>query len=191
MSAFYPGAGTDLVPPVLFPEIKTWFYMDSRPHGCCSRFLPELDKAMRAAGFNFQEADGNRLTYASGDQTIYYDTCSIFPDAWDRLLHANMKYNTLVVANHEVDKVLPVGFFSSYAHIITYSTTSRSWRDHLYDSHTISEITSHASEGVHHSVEKNIRCTHPVYTCRDRLGTPTLKRLFKLLRREALVSDSM
>lgn len=156
MSAFYPGAGTDLVPPLLFPEIKTWYYMDSRPHGCCSSFLRQLDRAMRTAGFDHQGTEGNRLTYSSGDQTIYYDTRSVFPDAWDRLQHANMKYNTLVLS-HEMENELPVGFLSSYAHMISYSTSPPSWRARLYHSHTLSEITSHASTP---SVEKNMRGAH-------------------------------
>ena len=31
MSAFYPGAGLVFSPVILFPEIKTWYYLDSQP----------------------------------------------------------------------------------------------------------------------------------------------------------------
>ena len=183
MSAFYPGAGTDLVPPSLFPEINTWFYMDRLPGCCCSRFLRQLDQAMDQAGFTLESIDGNRRIYRSAIQTIYYDTNSTFPDQWDPLLYANMRYNTLVLCGYDLPiDSLPPGFFSSYAHIIT-TDPSAPWRDHLYHSHTISKI-------MQGTVEKNIRCTHPVYTCRDHLGTPTLKKLFRLRRREALVNDS-
>lgn len=183
MSAFYPGAGTDLVPPSLFPEINTWFYMDRLPGCCCSRFLHRLDRVMDQAGFTLESIDGNRRIYRSAMQTIYYDTNSTFPDQWDPLLYANMRYNTLVLCGYDLPiDSLPPGFFSSYAHIIT-TDPSAPWRDHLYHSHTISKI-------MQGTVEKNIRCTHPVYTCRDHLGTPTLKKLFKLRRREALVNDS-
>ena len=100
MAAFYPGAGTDLTPVVLFPEIKTWYYMDSQPqseHGDVvlyrPKFLNQLDQAMQRCGFKMKEVENHFLTYFSSEteQTIYYETSTVFPKAWDPVKHADMR----------------------------------------------------------------------------------------------------
>ena len=73
MNAFYPGAGTDLAPPVLFPEIKTWYYMDSQPRSEYGdtvilyrpTFLDQLNQIMRQCGFERLAVTNNLYTYFS------------------------------------------------------------------------------------------------------------------------------
>ena len=149
MSAFYPGAGTDLTPAVLFPEIKTWYYMDSQPqseHGDVvlyrPKFLNELDQAMQRCGFKMKEVENHFLTYFSSDteQTIYYETSTIFPKAWDPVKHAG---STLVLCGYDMESSgpIPPSFFSSYSHIITDNLTGEDiWAKNILPTHTLSRI---------------------------------------------------
>ena len=129
MSAFYPGAGTDLAPPVLFPGIKTWWYMDGQPrseHGddpvfYRPDFLGRLDQVMSQCGFQLQREDGEKRRYysESTDQTIHYETSTLFPGGWDPVKHAA---DTLVLCGYDI-QCAPPGFFASYSSIITNSIT--------------------------------------------------------------------
>lgn len=142
MSAFYPGAGTDLAPPVLFPDIKTWWYMDCQPrsefgyHKGYYReyFIDNLNEIMDQCGFDLETVNGDLRTYysSSTDQTIYYETNTVFPDGWDPVRY---KGDTLVLCGYDIngeeqDKTHP-DFFSSYSHIITNNITCTSvWKNH-------------------------------------------------------------
>jgi hypothetical protein len=149
MSAFYPGAGTDLAPPVLFPDIKTWYYMDSQPqseHGDVvlyrPKFLNELDQAMQRCGFKMKEVENHFLTYFSSDteQTIYYETSTVFPTSWDPVKHAG---STLVLCGYDMESsgYIPPSFFSSYSHIITDNLTSKDvWAKNILPTHTLSRM---------------------------------------------------
>lgn len=135
--AFYPGAGTDLTPPVLFPHIKTWWYMDGQPGnlGIPGRlehpqFLAQLDTIMSQCAFKLLSADCcvRRYYSESTDQTIHYETNTRFPEAWDPQKHSNnIGNNTLVLCGFDIyddgRRDVPLGFFSFYSHIITNSET--------------------------------------------------------------------
>jgi hypothetical protein len=148
MSAFYPGAGTDLTPPILFPEIKTWHYMDSQPrseHGdniffYRPTFLVNLDQTMTQCGFELLRVEGTLRTYfsPSTDQTIYYETSTVFPGAWDPVKHAG---STLILCGYDIESSgpIPPSFFSSYSHILTDNTTGEDvWTKNILPAHTLS-----------------------------------------------------
>jgi len=148
MAAFYPGAGTDLTPVVLFPEIKTWYYMDSQPqseHGDVvlyrPKFLNQLDQAMQRCGFKMKEVENHFLTYFSSEteQTIYYETSTVFPKAWDPVKHAG---STLVLCGYDMEsETIPPSFFSSYSHILTDNLTSKDvWTKNILPTHTLSRM---------------------------------------------------
>jgi hypothetical protein len=150
MSAFYPGAGTNLAPPVLFPEIKTWYYMDSQPQSEYGdrailyrpKFLNHLDQTMNQCGFKKKEVDRNLLTYFSSDteQSIYYEINTNFPAAWDPVKHAG---STLVLCGYDMESSgpIPPSFFSSYLNIITDNLTSEDiWTKNILPTHTLSRI---------------------------------------------------
>jgi len=148
MSAFYPGAGTDLTPAVLFPEIKTWHYMDSQPrseHGDTAvlyrpTFLNKLNQTMIQCGFNMKEVDHNLITYfsPSTDQTIYYEINTNFPCAWDPVKHAG---STLILCGYDMESSgsIPPSFFSSYSHILTDNLTCDDvWTKNILSTHALS-----------------------------------------------------
>jgi hypothetical protein len=152
MSAFYPGAGTDLVPPVLFPNIKTWWYMDSQPHSeygdtvilCRPTFINQLNQIMNQCGFQLHAADGTlRIYYSpSTEQTIYYETNTNFPGSWDPAKHVG---TTLVLCGYDIENdgtiALPSSFFVSYPIIITNNITCASvWTKYVSPFHAISVI---------------------------------------------------
>ena len=150
MSAFYPGAGTDLTPVVLFPEIKTWHYMDSQPQSEYGdtvilyrpKFLDKLNQTMKQCGFKMKEVDHNLITYYSYDteQTIYYEINTNFPKAWDHVRH---KGSTLVLCGYDMESCgpIPPSFFSSYSHIITDNLTCEDlWTKNILPIHTLSRM---------------------------------------------------
>lgn len=185
MSAFYPGAGSDMAPPVLFPEIKTWYYMDSQPQSEYGdtvilyrpTFLNHLDRTMKQCGFNMKEIDNNLLTYFSSDteQTIYYETSTVFPKSWDPVKQAG---STLVLCGYDMNSSgpIPPSFFSSYSHIITDNLTNKDvWTKNILPTHTLSRINypkegsfeywlieQQTSENLQTfvSVEKDIKWSH-------------------------------
>jgi len=151
MAAFYPGAGTDLAPPISFPKIKTWWYMDCQPRSefgyhtgfYRERFLGHLDQTMTQCGFDLQMVEGDLRTYysPSTEQTIYYETNTVFPDGWDPVRH---KGDTLVLCGYDIlggddeQGSIPPDFFSSYSHIITDNLTCQSgWENYPYRKSTI------------------------------------------------------
>jgi len=151
MSAFYPGAGTDLTPPILFPKIKSWYYMDSQPRSeygaypILSRptFIKRLDQTMTQCDFELSEVKGDlRIYYSpSTKQTIYYETNTNFPDDWNSTRH---KADTLVLCGydiHDQESRDLTELFSSYSHVITDNLTVDSvWKKDILPTHTLSQI---------------------------------------------------
>jgi hypothetical protein len=150
MTAFYPGAGTDLTPVVLFPEIKTWYYMDSQPRSEYGdtvilyrpKFLNQLDQSMQQCGFKMKEVENHFLTYFSSEtgQTIYYETSTNFPTSWDPIKHEG---STLVLCGYDMESSGPIPpyFFSSYSHILTNNlTVDDLWKKNILPTHTLSRM---------------------------------------------------
>lgn len=151
MSAFYPGAGTDLAPPVLFPTIKSWYYLDSQPRSeygsypIISRptFIKSLDQTMTQCDFELSEVKGDlRIYYSpSTQQTIYYETNTNFPEDWNPTKH---KADALVLCGYDIQSNTSsdvTTFFSSYSHIITDNLTCGSvWKNDILSTHTLSQI---------------------------------------------------
>jgi hypothetical protein len=91
LSALYPGAGTDIFPVVMFRNIKQWRCMDSQPNSEFGdqifpglerpRFLTQLKQIMSQNDFELQVIDGDDYIFYNKeyDQTIYYETNSVFP----------------------------------------------------------------------------------------------------------------
>jgi hypothetical protein len=125
MSAFYPGAGTDIVPPVLFRSIKNWLYMDSQPNSefgeglYKTTFIPRLLTIMLQNEFELKEINGDAYTFYNRDhdQTISYETNTLFPDD---LKEKHRQCKTLVLIGYPL-KDKPPDFVSSYDTIITDS----------------------------------------------------------------------
>jgi hypothetical protein len=125
MSAFYPGAGIDIVPPVLFRSIKNWLYMDSQPNsefgeGLYKRtFIPTLLTIMLQNEFELKAINGNTYTFYNRehDQTINYETNTLFPED---LKPKHRECQTLVLIGYPL-KNTPSDFVYSYDSIITDS----------------------------------------------------------------------
>ena len=130
-SAFYPGAGTDIVPPIIFRTIKKWIYMDSQPRSefgndfykgfSRPRFIPTLITVMHQNGFELQTTEEDVFTFYNPihEQTIRYETNAVFPQA---LQSYHRACDTLVLCGYELTNP-PPDFITSYSHIITDSNT--------------------------------------------------------------------
>jgi hypothetical protein len=128
MSAFYPGAGTDIVPPVLFRNIKNWIYMDSQPKsefgneigtGYRTQFIPKILTIMLQNNFELQSVDSDIYTFYNREyeQKIRYETNTVFPED---LRRRHRECDTLVLIGHTLLNP-PPNFVTSYEHIITDS----------------------------------------------------------------------
>ena len=128
MTAFYPGAGTDIVPPVLFRNIKNWIYMDSQPKsefgneiatGYRTKFIPKMLTIMIQNGFQLQSVQSDIYTFYNQqyDQKITYETNTVFPED---LRYRHRECDTLVLIGYSLINP-PLNFVSSYKHIITDS----------------------------------------------------------------------
>ena len=130
-SAYYPGAGTDIVPPIVFRSIKMWHYMDSQPNSefgnntyegfSRPRFIPELIQIMNQNDFELKLKEKDVYTFYNStyEQTIRYETNTVFPDALQPYHH---KCNSLVLCGYELNEP-PKDFIASYPHIITDTKT--------------------------------------------------------------------
>lgn len=128
MSAFYPGAGTDIIPPILFRNIKKWIYMDSQPNsefgnkiglGYRTKFIPKMLSIMIQNGFELQSVEENTYTFFNRihDQKIIYETNTVFPED---LRYRHRECDTLVLIGYSLTNP-PTDFVSSYSDIITDS----------------------------------------------------------------------
>lgn len=122
--------------------------MDSQPrseHGddvffYRPKFLGNLDQTMTQCGFELLKVEDTLRTYfsPSTDQTIYYETSTVFPGAWNPVKHAG---STLVLCGYDIESSgpIPPSFFSSYSHILTDNTTGEKvWTKHILPNHTLS-----------------------------------------------------
>ena len=128
MSAFYPGAGTDIRPPILFRNIKIWIYMDSQPKsdfgnelgtGYRTNFISRMLTIMIQNEFELQSVETDIYTFYNRDhdQKIIYETNSVFPED---LRYRHRECDTLVLIGYSLTNP-PNDFVSSYSHIITDS----------------------------------------------------------------------
>ena len=130
-SAFYPGAGMDIVPPILFRSIRHWIYMDSQPRSefgddyreglSRPQFITELITIMNQNGFELRATENDVFTFYHSlyEQTIRYETNSVFPDALKR---NHRECDTLVLCGYSLEN-RPCNFIDSYPNIITNSHT--------------------------------------------------------------------
>ena len=130
-SAYYPGAGTDIVPPIVFRSIKKWYYMDSQPNSefgndmyegfYRKQFIPNLLQIMNQNDFEFIKKEKDVYTFHNHtyDQTIIYETNAVFPIA---LQPYHLACDSLVLCGYELTNP-PKDFISSYPHIITDTKT--------------------------------------------------------------------
>jgi hypothetical protein len=129
--AYYPGAGTDIVPPIMFRSIKMWYYMDSQPNSefgddlyegfSRPQFIPQLIQVMNQNDFEFKLKEKDVYTFYNSTygQTIRYETNAVFPKA---LQPYHIECNSLVLCGYELSDP-PKDFITSYPHIITDTKT--------------------------------------------------------------------
>ena len=130
LSAFYPGAGTDLFPPIMFRSIKKWIYMDSLPNSACGhdhglyfrpKFIEQLTQIMKQNGFKQKCIDDNTYTFYNQEheQIIQYETNSIFPNS---LQQHHYQFDTLVLCGFDLGDQT-INFINKYSNIITNNIT--------------------------------------------------------------------
>ena len=130
-SAFYPGAGTDVFPLVLFRHIKKWIYTDSQPNsefgdlmfdGCNRpKFIELLIKNMKQNDFDVQSNNDNIYTFYNKeyDQQVIYETNSVFPrDVQQRHYDCNF----IVLCGFDMVNET-INFINKFKHIITNNLT--------------------------------------------------------------------
>jgi hypothetical protein len=132
MSAFYPGAGTDVVPIVMFPHITSWLLLDSQPRSEFGskldpgferpKFLSHLDQVMTQIGFTKAVVNGDSLLYynTKTNQSVRYETNTVFLDYIQSGRH--LGYETLVLCGFDTESSRPpTRWKDSFRHIIVDS----------------------------------------------------------------------
>lgn len=84
----YIGAGHDIIPVIIFPEIKEFIYIDSEPKteyrgGVCYNrsFVPRLVKLFEANNFVCRSKSENYIEFTGdGGRSVKYYINTIFPD---------------------------------------------------------------------------------------------------------------
>lgn len=128
--AFYPGAGLDVTPIVLYPHIKNWYYMDSQPDsefgsaGSSGRpsFIPRLGKIMHQIGFECIVHTDHSLLFqnATTNRTVTYYINATFPKA---LEYCYLPCTTLVLCGYSMPD-RPPHFFAKWTQIICNNKTN-------------------------------------------------------------------
>ncbi len=168
--AFYPGAGLDIAPIVLFPHITEWYYMDSQPmsefgstifEGCeRPRFIERLKTIMGQIGMECMVHTEHSLffTHPHTQCKVTYYINAVFPKA---LEYCYLPCNVLVACGYSMSPC-PPHFMARWTHIITNDHTDTDewmpeWKharvttivwdveDHFLDENqTVEFITKHA-----------------------------------------------
>ena len=128
-TAFYPGAGRDIFPPIKFPQIKEWYYVVSQPsleHGDIifegsyrSKFMKQLIVIMKINGFININTQENLYIFNNKEreQIIYYETNFVFPrDLKEK--HYNCDALVLCGFDYERHEIV-----NKYSNIITNNIT--------------------------------------------------------------------
>jgi hypothetical protein len=121
MTDFYPGAGYDFSPVVLFPNTKEWIFMDSLPNAKfnsyrANHFINRLMTVAKQFSLELVETKYNKLIFTNKSVTVTYYINSIFPNDLEKL---NIKYSTLYLCGFGPDEGWDVGFLNKFNHIIT------------------------------------------------------------------------
>ena len=130
-SAFYPGAGTDVFPLIMFRNIKKWIYTDSQPNsefgdmmfeGCNRpRFIGLLIQNMKQNDFELESINDNIYTFYNKEyeQQVIYETNSVFPR------HVQQRHydcDSIVLCGFDMEDDT-INFINSFQHIITNNIT--------------------------------------------------------------------
>lgn len=128
--AVYIGAGTDIIPVLMFPNIKEFIFIDSQPFsefgdmtytddgatGNAKRnerhinlfsrphFLKELEQAMRQNNYVIKQHEvDNYILFEGGDgQTIkYYYSCAFPEHVEERLMFELAECDTIILCGHD------------------------------------------------------------------------------------------
>jgi hypothetical protein len=150
--AFYPGAGLDIAPIILFPYIKRWYYMDTQP--CVDRpfFIQRLGKIMKQIGFECTRYHNTTLFFMepNGKRTVTYYTNSVFPD--DMYKH-EIQASTLVACGFYFPNA-PSLFYRQWKHVITDNKTNPS----IIDKFVTENLTTIMWDGDYVEEDKTPQC---------------------------------
>jgi hypothetical protein len=117
-SAIYIGAGHDVVPILLMPEVRKFIYIDSRPETAYGALIPvkaqfydtlflsRLEKALQSINFTLTRQLGNCLEYVNpSNQVLKYYINTTFPkDCNEEIISYLSKSENLVLCGYDPDK---------------------------------------------------------------------------------------
>jgi len=130
-SAFYPGAGLDVFPPIMYRDIEFFIYMDSQPLSEFGntifdgaqrpKFIQILIKIMDQNNFKLILIEDNNLTFFNSEynQTILYETNSVFPQD---LQQRHYDCNTLILCGFDTAEQT-IDLINRFDNIITNNIT--------------------------------------------------------------------
>ncbi len=117
-SAIYIGAGHDIVPMCVIPEVRKFIYIDSRPETAYGALIPvkaqfydtlflsRLEKALQNINFTLTRQLGNCLEYVNpSNQVLKYYINTTFPKDYNEEMKSQLsKSEHLVLCGFDPDK---------------------------------------------------------------------------------------
>lgn len=112
--AVYVGAGCDIIPVILFPEIREFIFIDSQPktecrNGLCydANFVPRLEKLFAANNFMTITKSANYVEFGGDSQTVKYYLNTQFPEGLNAEIKKQLgECTNLIVCGHDPHKVI-------------------------------------------------------------------------------------
>ena len=148
-SAFYPGAGLDIFPLIMFRNIKKWIYLDSQPRSEFGdnfyegferpKFIEKIKKIMEQNEFKLLIIDGDTYVFYNHEykQLIQYETNSVFPNS---LQPRHYECDTVVLCGFDIGECKN-DFVNKYSNIITNNITYHDLMDeHLFSTKKVSTM---------------------------------------------------
>jgi len=118
-NAVYIGAGTDIMPITLFPNIKTFIYIDSQPQSpygtldyesgyfYSDNFLSRLHEQLKELNFVINRQDKNYLEFTKMDRTLKYYINTSFPEHLTEIMRKDIaECDTLILSGFCPDKAI-------------------------------------------------------------------------------------
>ena len=117
--AIYIGAGNDIRPVNLFPNIKKFYYIDSQPYSHSGKdeyiredgingfsnpnFISYVEKVFFKNNFKLTEDKGNLKIYNCKDQNIYYYYNTSIPEDLEKIKNEIKDYNVVIDVGYHPD----------------------------------------------------------------------------------------
>ena len=160
--AIYIGAGNDLTPVNLFPNIKKFYYIDSQPFSHSGKevyirddgingfsnpnFIPYVEKEFFKNNFKLTDNKGNLKIYNRNDQNIHYFYNTSIPEDFEKIKNKIDDFSVVIDIGYHPD----VKFLESNNKKLTFiGGLDTYYNDERFEDYKTWRITSSLIQQLH------------------------------------------